>query len=519
MRLVDLFDPTLAPSWNGALDLEITGLAYDSRKVRAGNLFFALPGQHHDGSAFALQALERGAAAVVSEAELAAPAASQLRVADARLAMADAACRFHGHPSRAMKVVAVTGTNGKTTTTYLLESVFRAAGLRAGVIGTTGIRIDGESRPSAFTTPEAPELQCSLAEMRERGVQAVAIEASSHALAQRRTWGLECDACVFTNLTQDHLDYHGTMDEYLDAKLRLFDGRNGPTTKRATAIVNADDPGSERVITAARAGGMPALRYGMDPGASGVGPTPEFAIHDVALNASGVALRLDVAAAAAAAATARNARAGQPALAAASHHLQLPLLGRYNASNAAGAFGAAYALDLDAAAIARGLAETPGVPGRLERIALGQRFSVVVDYAHTPDALERSLAACREHAAGRVLAVFGCGGDRDRGKRPLMGAIAERLADRCWITNDNPRSEDPAAIARDIAAGMSGAPRIVLDREAAIAEAIAAAREGDIVIIAGKGHETTQTVGDRVLPFDDRDVARSILRARAGTGQ
>lgn len=509
MRLVDLLDPTVAPSWSGNPDLEVTGLAYDSRKVCPGDLFFALPGQHHDGSAFAMQALERGAAAVICEAELASPASTQIRVTDARLTMAAAACRFHGHPSRALKVVAVTGTNGKTTTTYLLEAVFRAAGLRAGVIGTTGIRIDGESRPSAFTTPEAPELQGTLAEMRDRGVQAVAIEASSHALAQRRTWGLECDACVFTNLTQDHLDYHGTMDEYLDAKLRLFDGRNGARAKRATAVVSADDASGERVIAAARSNGSPTLRYGLDPGASGAGPLPEFAIHDIALNSTGVAMRLEVS----------GAAAGASAGAAGSHAIQLPLLGRYNASNAAAAFAAACALGLDADPIRRGLEATPGVPGRLERIDVGQPFSVVVDYAHTPDALERSLAACREHATGQVLAVFGCGGDRDRGKRPLMGAIAERLADRCWITNDNPRSEPPAAIARDIAAGMSRSPRIVLDRQDAIAEAIATAAAHDIVIIAGKGHETTQTVGERVLPFDDREVARSILRARAGTGR
>jgi UDP-N-acetylmuramoyl-L-alanyl-D-glutamate--2,6-diaminopimelate ligase len=381
----------------------------------------------------------------------------------------------------------VTGTNGKTTTTFMIEAIFRAAARRAGVIGTTGVRIDGETRPSAFTTPEAPQLQALLAEMRARGVTSVALEASSHALAQRRTWGLACDVAVFTNLTQDHLDFHGTMDAYLDAKLMLFDGRNGGAGKAWTALVNVDDPAAARVAAAARAGGGSVVGFGEGAGA-------EFRIARVTPGPRGLAVEL---------ATPAGARS-----------IALPMLGRFNAWNATAAFATAGALGLASDVAQRGLETFAGVPGRLERVDGGRAFAVVVDYAHTPDALERALAACREHARGRVLCVFGCGGDRDRGKRPLMGALAARLADRAWVTNDNPRSEDPAAIAREIVAGAPSAGLVpILDRREAIGAALSAARDGDVVLIDGKGHEMTQTIGAEVLPFDDREVARAALGA------
>jgi UDP-N-acetylmuramoyl-L-alanyl-D-glutamate--2,6-diaminopimelate ligase len=387
-----------------------------------------------------------------------------------------------------MRVVAVTGTNGKTTTTYMLESIFAAAGWRAGVIGTTGIRVAGVSRPSAFTTPEAPELQSILADMLAHDVAAVALEASSHALAQRRTWGLATDVAVFTNLTQDHLDYHGTMAAYLDAKLMLFDGRNGGAGKPVTAVVNLDDPVASRVETAAAKGGARVLGYGG-------GPAAHVRLVSVTPRTGGLAIELTV--------------AGEPLA------LSLPMLGRYNAANAAGAMAAAIAVGIGGAGAAAALSRFAGVPGRLERVDAGQPFAVVVDYAHTPDALERALAACREHASGRVLCVFGCGGDRDRGKRPLMGAIAARMADRAWVTNDNPRSEDPASIAAQVVAGApQGGLVTLLDRREAIAAAVDAAGEGDVVLVAGKGHETTQTIGATVTPFDDRLVAREALEAR-----
>jgi UDP-N-acetylmuramoyl-L-alanyl-D-glutamate--2,6-diaminopimelate ligase len=492
----------------GTTDREISGLALDSRRVRPGDAFFALPGVRADGARFAAAAVDAGAAAVFAGPGLDPGAATLVEVAEPRLALAQAAGRFHSHPSRAMKVVAVTGTNGKTTTTYLVEAIALAAGLSAGVVGTTGVRQGGVTRPSAFTTPESPELQGLLAEMRAAGVACVALEASSHALVQRRTWGLACDVCVFTNLTQDHLDYHGTMTAYLDAKLMLFDGRNGgravpgaaggAAPKSCVAVVNADDPHADDVAAAARRGGMRVRRYG-SPAA--VGARDGVALTDVTPRPAGLTLTLT----------------DQDDTGARVHTFDLPMLGRYNAWNAAAAFTAARALGLDGGTAARGLEQSHGVPGRLERVDAGQPFVLVVDYAHTPDALERALAACREHARGRVLLVFGCGGDRDRGKRPLMGAAAARGADRAWVTNDNPRSEDPAEIAAGIVAGAPAAGlAVLLDRRAAIAAAIAAAQAGDVVLVAGKGHETTQTVGSQVLPFDDRTVARELLSRNAG---
>ena len=473
---------------HGADDVAVTGLALDSRRVRPGDAFFALAGVRDDGARFVPAAVAAGARVVVGAPGTRAEGATVVEVPEPRLALAAMACRFHGDPSRAMKVAAVTGTNGKTTTTYMLEAVFTASGWSAGLVGTTGIRVAGEQRASAFTTPEAPELQALLAEMRDRGVRAVAMEASSHALAQRRTFGLACDAAVFTNLSQDHLDYHGTMEAYLDAKLMLFDGRNGAAGKRATAVVNADDPAAARVTAAAAAGGLQVVRFGAAGGADvrleGVEPEP-------------AGLRMRIAAGGAA------------------RDVTLPMLGRFNAHNAAGAWACALALGAGSEAVERALATFAGVPGRLETVA-ARPFAVVVDYAHTPDALERTLAACREHARGRVLCVFGCGGDRDRGKRPLRGAIAARLADLAWVTNDNPRTEDPDAIAAGIVAGAPGGGLVtILDRRAAIAAALGEAREGDVLLVAGKGHETTQTIGSQVLPFDDRAVARELLGVTA----
>jgi UDP-N-acetylmuramoyl-L-alanyl-D-glutamate--2,6-diaminopimelate ligase len=472
----------------GPVETSVTGLALDSRSVRAGEVFFALAGVKADGARFAADAIRAGAIAVVGPSGAHFEGATSIEATEPRLALAQAACTFFGDPSRAMRVVAVTGTNGKTTTTYMLESILAASGLRAGVIGTTGVRIGGETRPIAFTTPEAPELQALLAELRARDVAAVALEASSHALVQRRTWGLACDVAVFTNLTQDHLDYHGTMDAYLDAKLMLFDGRNGGAGKRWTAVVNRDDPAAPRVVAASRQGGAGrVLGFGVDAAA-------DVRLARVTPAARGLAIEL--------------ALPGGPS------SLALPMLGRYNAVNAAGAIAAALGLGLDGAAAIAALSAFAGVPGRLERVEAGQRFAVVVDYAHTPDALERALAACREHASARVLCVFGCGGDRDRGKRPLMGAIAARLADRVWVTNDNPRSEDPATIAAEIVAGApQGGLAVVLDRREAIVAAVREARPGDVVLVAGKGHETTQTMGATVTPFDDRLEARAALEA------
>jgi UDP-N-acetylmuramoyl-L-alanyl-D-glutamate--2,6-diaminopimelate ligase len=481
----------------GTRDPDVARLAYDSRRVARGDLFFALAGAHHDGRAFVPDAVARGASAVVTGQELSPQAVPVVVVPDARRALAEAACRLYSNPSRALRVVGVTGTNGKTTITYLVEHVFRRAGLATGLIGTTGIHIRDQRRPSDFTTPEAPELQQLLREMADHGVEAVALEVSSHALDQRRSLGLECDVAVFTNLSHEHLDYHGTLERYLDAKLMLFDGRNRLEPVKAWyAVVNADDPVAPQVIAAARRGGGRISTYGRAPDAT-------VGIGAVEVLPGGLSVAL--------------VEAGRTI------PVAVPLLGRHNAWNAAAAFASARALHIDAERVAAALASAPPVPGRLERVQAGQPYEVVVDYAHTPDALEKALAAAREHARGRVLLVFGCGGDRDRAKRPLMGATAQRGSDRAWITSDNPRSEDPARIADEVAAGMSPhgslgsqAARIVLDRRLAIAEALAEARPGDLVVIAGKGHETTQTIGDRVLPFDDRVVARELIVAAAG---
>jgi UDP-N-acetylmuramoyl-L-alanyl-D-glutamate--2,6-diaminopimelate ligase len=476
---------------DGADGLEIHGLTLDSRAVRPGDAFFALPGAHADGTRFAAAAVAAGAVAVIGAPGTRVPGAACVEVPDPRLALAQAAVAFHGDPSRSLRVVAVTGTNGKTTTTWLLEAVFHAAGWASGVIGTTGIRFGGHSRPSAFTTPEAHQLQGLLAEMRAAGVRAVAMEASSHALALHRTHGLACEVAVFTNLTQDHLDFHGTMARYRDAKCMLFDGRNGPLHGAAVAVIGADDPAAAEFAAAAVTGGRRVVRFGAAEGT-------DLRLAAVTPHGAGLAVRLE--------------EGGER------HAFDLPLLGRYNAWNAAAAFAAARALGVPAVTAADGLARAPGVPGRLERVRAGQPFEVVVDYAHTPDALARALAACREHCAGRVLLVFGCGGDRDRGKRPAMGAAAAAGADAAWVTNDNPRSEDPAAIARDIVTGAGAAGlTVILDRRAAVAAAVGRAGPGDLVLIAGKGHETTQTIAGEVFPFDDRVVARECLLERGAS--
>lgn len=473
----------------GPVDAEFGALVLDSRKVAPGDLFFALAGVNADGARFVSNAVSAGAIAVVTARGAYVPAGvTHIEVDEPRLALAMVACASQDDPSCAIDhVVAVTGTNGKTTTTYMVEAIGVAAGKRCGVIGTTGIRFAGEQRPSAFTTPEAPQLQALLQEMVESDVEFVAMEISSHALVQRRAWGLCASVVIFTNLTQDHLDYHGTMDAYLDAKLMLFDRRNGGLDEFCTAVINGDDPAAPRVLEAAKLGCLEGqITFGE-------GAANDLRIEVLEALPGGLRLAFDC------------ERSGRV-------EFVLPMLGRFNAFNAAAAFGAALALKIDAATAVRGLETFAGVPGRLERVDGGRDFVVVVDYAHTPDALERALAACREHAIGRVLCVFGCGGDRDRGKRPLMGAIAARLADRAWVTNDNPRSEAPDAIAAEIVAGAPDAGLVtLLDRREAIAAALAAARAGDIVLVAGKGHESTQTIGADVLPFDDRAVARELL--------
>ena len=464
---------------------------YDSRAVNAGDLFVAIPGEKMDGHAFVPEAARRGAVAVVVERFTPEAAWPEVRVRSARRALAILAGEETDHPSHDLLMVGVTGTNGKTTTSHLIRAALRERGERVGLIGTVAYELDGEREPAAHTTPESPELERRFRGWRDRGASAVVMEVSSHALAQDRTYGLAFDIGVFTNLTQDHLDFHGTMEAYRDAKARLFRVETrGDRTKTMTGVLNLDDPAGRWIRE--RTDG-PAIGYGGEGAA-------EVVADEVRLSPAGTRLRI------------RYPRGAVS--------VALKLRGRFNVMNALAAFAAAYAAGTPPDAIARGLESVTSVPGRLEPVDAGQPFQVLVDYAHTPDALERALEAVRAFGPKRLLCLFGCGGDRDRGKRPLMGAAAARLADLVFITSDNPRSEDPASIIREIEAGATGTAsvRSLVDRREAISAAVRACAPGDALLIAGKGHETYQILGKETIPFDDRVVAREALNALGFTG-
>lgn len=444
----------------------VRSVAFDDREVEPGALFCCLPGEHNDGHDFAAAARAAGAVAFVCEHSLgeAADGAPQLVVAPggARAAMARAACALYGDPATALHTVGVTGTNGKTTTTYLLRSIFEQHGWRTGILGT----LDG-----ARTTPEAPRLQQALARMRDTGCVAGAIEVSSHALVQHRVDGIRFEVGIFTNLSQEHLDFHETMDAYFSAKATLF------TPERArVSVVNSDDPYGRRLLE------RPLV------------PTVSFSLADV----RDLDVGLDLS----------TFRLG-------GRRVRLRLGGEFNVYNALGAAAAARVLGIEADAIVAGLEAAQPVPGRFEAIRSSDGVIVLVDYAHTPAGLEQVLLAARRtgSTAGRVSVVFGCGGDRDRGKRPAMGAVASRLADLVVLTSDNPRSEDPIAIIEEVRAGVGDPSRCVVepDRRRAIAGALRGARAGDVVVVAGKGHETTQQFADATVRFDDREVVREEL--------
>jgi UDP-N-acetylmuramoyl-L-alanyl-D-glutamate--2,6-diaminopimelate ligase len=483
----------------------VTGVAYDSRAVSPGQVFVALKGQHADGTSFVLQAIASGAAAIVSEQ----PAPEGVHVPwaivdDARLALAVLAAAFYRDPSREMQVIGITGTNGKTTTAYLVASIFEAAGVRCGILGTVAYRIGDELREATRTTPEAPEVQALLREMVERRCGACAMEVSSHALSLRRVDGITFAAGVFTNLTRDHLDFHADMDDYFRAKRRLFE----MLPRDAPSLVNLDDP---RGAVLAEAAGRP-ITYAINRPAD-VTPGP--------LSFSLTGLSFDV----------RTPRGRL--------HVSSKLVGRPNVYNILAAVSTASALDVPFDAIERGLRSLDGVPGRFQVVSEARdEVTVVVDYAHTDDALRNLLETARPLAQGRLITVFGCGGDRDRTKRPLMGAVAGRLSDVIVITSDNPRGEDPARIIEEVQRGITpdtfrpsggtdgrdNAQRLfaIVDRRAAIAKAIELARAGDVVLVAGKGHEKYQVIGDRTLPFDDVAEAREALarrRSRSGVAK
>jgi UDP-N-acetylmuramoyl-L-alanyl-D-glutamate--2,6-diaminopimelate ligase len=467
----------------------VTGLAHDSRRVVAGNVFVALRGQRADGGVFAQQALDRGAVLVVSDHDhLDLDAGRWVRVRDGRVALALLAAAFHRHPSRHLKVVGITGTNGKTTTAHLIASIFDAAGIPCGIVGTVGYRVGGEVRAASHTMPEAPDVQRLLGEMLDRGCGACAMEVSSHALSLRRVDEMEFAAGVFTNLTRDHLDFHGDMESYFQAKRRLFD----MLPPGAPSLINADDPRAQALQQACAR----PVTYGIHRPAD-ITPGP--------LSFSLDGLRFDI----------RTPRG--------TVRVQSSLVGRPNVYNILAAVSLATALDLSFDAIEGGVAALTGVPGRFEVVSgAADGVTVVVDYAHTDDALRNLLETARPLASGRLISVFGCGGNRDRSKRPLMGAVASRLSDVIIITSDNPRHEDPLRIIEEIERGITPDTRraesqssiSIPDRREAIARAIADARPGDLVLIAGKGHEKYQVVGDTVQPFDDVAVARDALARR-----
>ena len=501
MRLHDLLaalpeaDGVAPPDVRGEPAVEISSVVHDSREVHAGALYCCIRGSQHDGHRFAPEAVGAGAVALLVEEwlDLDIP---QARVASVRAVLGPLASRFFESPSQTMRVLGVTGTNGKTTTTYLLEAIADAAGDRTGVIGTVAARVGEQLLPSLHTTPEATELQATLATMRDDDVATVAMEVSSHALDQRRVDATSFAVTCFTNLSHDHLDYHGSLDAYFEAKARLFT----PDFTRNAAVHIGDEHGAQ-LASRARALGLTVSGFAIND------PDADVTAQNVVLMPEGTSFDL-----------VGFERDAVP--------VRTALVGSFNVVNALGAAVTAVLAGFELDAVVAGLERPIVVPGRMERVDVGQDFTVLVDYAHTPDALRNALGAARELVTddARVIVVFGCGGDRDRAKRPAMGEIAARLADRTYVTTDNARSEDPGAIVDEIVAGIPAADPAdssrrgevvtVLDRRMAISAAIGAARSGDVVILAGKGHETGQTANGETKPFDDRVAARSELVGR-----
>ena len=470
MLLTDLLGPVLARGTTlPIVGVDVVDLAYDSRRVADGTLFFCAPGAATDGHHHAEAAVAAGAVALVVERELPI-AVPQVVVASTRMQMGPLADTFFEHPSRHLRVLAVTGTNGKTTTAYLQHAILTAAGQQAGLLGTVERRIGGLSEAAVRTTTEAIDLHRDFRRMVDAGDTACAMEVSSHALEQERVGGVAFAAAAFTNLTRDHLDYHASMEAYFASKALLFDGR-------CPTVTNADDAYGCRLSS--------DLRFGIESVAA------EVRAEQIVLGPTSTRFRL-------------CSPWGDA-------DVQTELVGMFNVENALAAASTAGIAGVEIEAIVVGLATVSGVPGRLEVVSDGQPFAVIVDYAHTADALANVLRAVRELATGRVIIVFGCGGDRDRGKRPEMARVACVLADHVIITSDNPRSEDPQAIVDEALAGADGEVEVELDRRAAIARAIERACPGDVVLIAGKGHEQGQEIGGVVTPFDDRVVAREVL--------
>jgi len=487
MQLRELVQNLPGATVDGPVDREVAGLTYDSRRVTPGMVFVAIPGQHVDGHEFVGTAVERGATAVICERNKIVPGrVTKIQVNDVREAMACAARSYFQHPSSKLKVIGVTGTNGKTTVAFMIKAILESADIKTGLMGTVRYEIGDRVIPAQRTTPESIEVQQMMSQMLKADCKACVMEVSSHALDQKRVHGVDFDVGIFTNLTRDHLDYHGTMENYFTAKKRLFASlEQGP--KRGASVINIDDTYGARLVDETQ-GVEVQLTYGF-------GEKSCLRATKIELNADGSRFVVE--------APDRK------------FAIRRPLIGRHNIYNALAAIGACLALKIDVVKIQAALNALPPVSGRLEMVSAGQPFGVFVDYAHTDDALKNVLTTLREITKGRVLLAFGCGGNRDSGKRAKMGRIAAELADYTLITSDNPRKEDPAKIAAQVEEGYKAlradAYEIELDRARAIQQIISRAQPGDSVLIAGKGHETYQEFEDTVVPFDDRIHAQEAL--------
>lgn len=476
-----------AKGWGGNLDISFSGLHYDSREIKPGDVFVAIKGYKTDGHQYIRQAVEKGACGIILEQECPVPEDTPwIKVENSRLALSRLAAFFFNYPSSGLHVIGVTGTNGKTTTAFLVEKILYATGRKVGLIGTIENRIAGVPIKTKFTTPDALELQELLSRMAGEGADSVVMEVSSHALALHRVADCEFNGAVFTNLTQDHLDFHKSTEDYFHAKAGLFKQLGSGDKEGKYAVVNIDSPYAGDIISLTQ---VPVITYGIDHGADVAASNIEVGPRGTSLTVTASGRQID---------------------------LKLKLVGRFNVYNALAACGVALMENVDPEIIRTALEETGGIPGRFEAIYEGQPFGVIVDYAHTPDGLKNILETAREVTKGRVITVFGCGGDRDKTKRPLMGEAVAIYSDYCIVTSDNPRSEAPGAIIQDILPGVrkiTEAFKVVENRREAISEAINMAGEGDMVVIAGKGHETYQIVGSEVLHFDDREEARAVLRS------
>jgi UDP-N-acetylmuramoyl-L-alanyl-D-glutamate--2,6-diaminopimelate ligase len=472
----------------GPVDRAVESIAYDSRRVQRDGLFVALRGEKSDGHDFISQAIEKGATVIIAERAEKNSRATFVLVENTRTAIADLAARFFNYPARKLKMAGVTGTNGKTTTTFLIKHICEKASLRCGLLGTVRYEIGERVLPAARTTPESLDLQELLAQIRDAGCRAAAMEVSSHALAQERVRDIEWDAAVFTNLTQDHLDYHRTMENYFNAKASMFEQLPGQERKKKpVAIINIDDRYGQKLV--AKIGNTVSIVT------FGTGLKADFRASNYRMEFGGTSYQLD----------ARGK----------SYLVRVPLIGRFNVANSVAALAAANALGVGLREAVLSLAKSPQVPGRLEMVSAKRQFQVFVDYAHTPDALLNVIKTLRELNPARLIVVFGCGGNRDREKRPLMGQVVDQNADYAIITSDNPRKEDPDEIIADVEKGFRGGHfEKNADRAAAISRAIELAQSRDIVLIAGKGHENYQEFADHTVPFEDIQVARRAIENR-----